>query len=123
MTNTDTTDFKVPDDWRGEVMTQIRNLIRQADPEITEEVKYKTATNPGGVLVWYRDGMITTGEVYTKHLRFTFSKGVALKAHDPKCLLNSYRAMLIHEEDKIDEKAFIDLIRAAVELNSKSKKK
>jgi hypothetical protein len=113
-------DFKLPDDWRGKVVTTIRKLIKEADPEITEEVKYKTASNPNGVLVWYKDGMLTTGEIYNKHLRFAFKKGPELKAHDPKCLLNSYRAIIIHEEDKLDETAFKDLIRAAVALNQKA---
>lgn len=114
-----TTTYELPEDWRGKVMAQIRELMKQADPEIVEEVKYKTATNPGGVLVWYRNGMISTGEIYKKHLRLTLTKGDRLKEHDPKGLINSYRAILIHEGDKIDETAFQDLIRVAVTLNSK----
>ncbi len=109
--------------WQVTVMTRIRELIREADPEITEEVKYKTPSNPDGVFVWYREGMISTGETYKKHLRLAFSKGPALKEHDPKGLINSYRAILIHEEDDIDENAFKDLIKAAVKLNLEQKKK
>ncbi len=109
-------------DWQGKMMSRIRKLVKSADPEIVEEVKYKTPTNPAGVFVWYRDGMISTGESYKKHLRLAFSKGPALKDHDPKGLINSYRAIIIHEDDEIDEKAFKDLVRAAVKLNSKGKK-
>lgn len=116
----DNPEFQLPDDWRGEVMTTIRQLIKETDPQIKEEVKYKTATNPNGVLVWYRDGMITTGEIYKKHLRLAFSKGVALKEHDPKGLFNAYRAIILHEEDKLDETAFKEIIRSAVKLNSKT---
>jgi hypothetical protein len=115
--------FKLPTDWRGKVMSRIRELIQQADPEIIEDVKYKTASNPNGVLVWYKGGMISTGEVYNKHLRLGFAKGPALKESDPKGLINTYRAIVLHEEDKLDEKAFQDLIRAAVALNGKAKKK
>lgn len=114
-------DYKVPADWRGKVVTQIRELIKQADPGVIEEVKYKTASNPNGVLVWYHDGMICTGEIYKLHLRFSFTKGPALKEHDPKGLLNSYRAMIIHEEDKLDEIAFKELFREAVKLNQNAK--
>lgn len=110
-------EFELPTDWRGEVMTRIRALIKQADPEIVEEVKYKTASNPNGVLVWYREGMLSTGEVYNKHLRLGLAKGNLLKDQDPKGLINSYRAILIHEGDELDEQAFIDLIRAAVAFN------
>lgn len=114
--------YPLPTDWRGEVMSQIRQLIQQADPEITEEVKWKTPSNPDGVFAWYRDGMITTGEIYKKHIRLAFAKGPALKEHDPKNLINSYRAILIHEADSLDEDAFKELIRAAVALNRKEKK-
>ena len=116
-------EFKLPDDWRGAVMSQIRQLIQEADPEITEEVKYKTASNPNGVLVWYKNGMISTGEVYKQHLRLGLTKGNLLKDQDPKGLINSYRAILIHDGDEVDEKAFKDLIRAAVTLNNEKKNK
>lgn len=114
--------FKIPSDWRGKVITRIRTLIKQADPEIIEDVKWKTKSNPNGVLVWYRDGMISTGEIYTKHIRLSLAKGPALKAHDPKGLINTYRAIIIHENDTVDEAAFKDLIREAVKLNQISKK-
>lgn len=116
-------DYKLPDDWRGKVIAQVRKLIKEADPEITEDVKWKTPSNPDGVLVWYNEGMLLTGEIYKKHLRLSFAKGPALKKHDPKELVNSYRAILLHEEDKLDEEAFKDLIRAAIKLNKEGKKK
>jgi hypothetical protein len=108
-------------DWRGEKLTQIRALIKQADPDVIEEVKWKKASNPDGIPVWSHDGMICTGEFYKNHLRLTFSKGASLT--DPKGLFTAYRAIIIHEADKIDEDAFKDLIRAAVELNLTDKKK
>jgi hypothetical protein len=106
-------------DWRGKALSRIRILIKQADPRIIEEVKWRKPSNPAGIPVWYHDGMICTGETYQNHLRFTFAKGASLK--DPKGLLNTYRAMVIREGDKINETAFKDLIRAAVALNRKSK--
>lgn len=106
-------------DWRLKTMNRIRQLVKQADPGIREEVKYKTRTNPDGVFVWYRDGMISTGETYKKHLRLSFAKGPALKKKDPKGLINSYRAIILHEEDKLNEAAFKKLIREAVALNRK----
>lgn len=102
-------------DWRGEKLAQIRTLINQADPSIIEEVKWKKPTNPDGIPVWSHNGIICNGETYKNHLRLTFAKGPSLK--DPKGLINSYRAIIIREEDKIDEAAFKDLIREAVELN------
>lgn len=116
-------DYPLPGDWRGERMTQIRKLMREADLEITEEAKYKKPTNPDGNLVWYREGMICTGEIYKKHLRLTFAKGNMLKDQDPKGILNNFRSAVIQEEDKIDEVAFKNLIRQAVEINVKAKKK
>jgi hypothetical protein len=107
-------------DWRGEKLARIRTLIQQADPEVIEEVKWKKPSNPDGIPVWSHDGILCMGETYTKHLRLTFAKGPSL--HDPNGLINSYRAMIIHEEDTIDEAAFKDLIHAAVELNHKTKK-
>ena len=107
-------------DWRGKAMSQIRALIKQADPKVVEEIKWRKPSNPAGIPVWYHDGMICTGETYKDHLRLTFAKGSSLR--NPKGLINSYRSMLIHESDKINEVAFKDLIRAAVALNSKGKK-
>lgn len=109
------------DDWRGQRLSQIRDLIRQADPEVVEEVKWKTPSNPAGVALWSHDGMITTGEVYKKHLRLAFAKGPELD--DPKGFINSYRAMIVHEEDELDENAFKNLIKEAVALNQSAKKK
>lgn len=109
-------------DWREKVMSKIRKLIKEADKEIKEEVKWKTPSNPDGVFAWYKDGMITTGETYKKHLRIAFAKGPELKEHDPKGLINFYRAIIIKEENKLDEEAFKDLIKAAVELNQEKKK-
>lgn len=123
MTHSNEVVFELPDDWRGKLMSQIRNIIRQADPEVIEDVKWKTASNPNGVLVWYHDGMISTGEVYKKHLRLAFSKGAALKDQDPKGLINAYRAVILKEEDTLDENAFKNLFRAAVKLNIQSKSK
>jgi len=108
-------------DWRGERLAQLRALIKQADPDVIEEVKWKKPSNPDGIPVWSHDGIICTGETYKNHLRLTFTKGASLK--DPKSLFNTYRAIVIHEGDNINEGAFKDLIRAAVELNHKDKNK
>jgi len=107
------------DDWRGEKLKQIRALIKEAAPDIVEEVKWKKPSNPDGIPVWSNNGNICLGETFQKHLRITFPKGSELS--DPKGILNSYRAILIHEEDKINESAFKDLIRAAAELNQEAK--
>jgi hypothetical protein len=107
-------------DWRGKTLSRIRTLIKQADPEVVEEVKWRKPSNPAGIPVWYHEGMICTGETYKSHLRLTFAKGASIK--DPKGLFNAFRAIIIHESDKIDETAFKEIIRAAVKLNSKGKK-
>jgi hypothetical protein len=109
------------DDWRGATLSRIRNLIKQADPEVVEEWKWRKATNPG-VPVWSHDGMICTGETYKNIVKTTFAKGASLE--DPSGLFNSSlegntrRAIDVHEGDEIDEEAFKALIRAAVALNS-----
>jgi hypothetical protein len=108
-------------DWRGKELSRIRVLIKQADPDITEEVKWRKPSNPAGIPVWSHDGMICTGETYKDHLRLTFAKGTLLK--DLKGLFNAFRAIVIHEGDKIDKLAFKNLIRAAVALNLKGKSK
>lgn len=108
-------------DWRGEKLAQLRNLIKQADPDMIEEVKWKKPTNPDGIPVWSHDGMICTGETYKNHLRLTFAKGASL--NDPEGLFKTYRSIVIHQGDKINEDAFKDLICAAVELNHKNKDK
>jgi hypothetical protein len=103
-------------DWRGETLARIRALIKQADPEVVEEWKWR------GVPTWYRAGMICTGETYKNHVKMTFAKGASLE--DPSGLFNSSlegstrRAIDLHEGDKIDEKALKALIRAAVALNA-----
>jgi hypothetical protein len=102
-------------DWRGETLARIRALIKQADPEVVEEWKWR------GVPVWYHDGIICTGETYKDKVKMTFAKGASLD--DPSGLFNSSlegntrRAIDFHEGDKIDEKALKALIRAAVALN------
>jgi hypothetical protein len=102
-------------DWRGEMLARIRKFIKQADPDVVEEWKWR------GVPVWYHDGMICTGETYKNVVKITFAKGASLG--DPAGLFNSSldgntrRAIDIHEGDKINEKALKALIRAAVELN------
>ena len=114
-------------DWRGKTLSQIRALIKQADPEVVEELKWRKPSNPAGVPVWYHDGIICTGETYVNHVRLTFAKGASLK--DPSGLFNSglggnvRRAIDIHEGDKVDEAALKDLSRAAMALNLKGQNK
>ncbi|MBA3481199.1 MAG: DUF1801 domain-containing protein [Pirellulales bacterium] len=110
-------------DWRGETLARIQKVIKQADPAVIEEVKWRKPSNSmRGVPVWSHDGLICTGETYKDKVKLTFAKGAALK--DPTGLFNSSlegnarRAIDIHEGDKIDEKAFKALIRAAVALNT-----
>ena len=108
-------------DWRGARLRQIRQLVRQADPDIVEEVKWRKASNPLGVPTWSHDGIICTGESYRDKVKFTFARGAALS--DPAGLFNSSldgntrRAIDMTEGDSIDENAFMALIRAAVALN------
>ena len=109
-------------DWRGDTLARVRSLIKQADPAVVEEVKWRKPSNPSGVPVWEHDGIICTGETYKAAVKLTFAKGAALD--DPSGLFNSSlegnvrRAIDIHEGEKIDEKAFKTLIRAAVALNT-----
>ena len=112
-----------PSDWRGETLARIRTLIKQADPEVVEEVKWRKPTNSmRGVPVWSHAGIICTGESYKDVVKLTFAKGASLP--DPSGLFNSSlegntrRAIDFHEGDKIDEKALQALIRAAVALNT-----
>ena len=107
--------------WRGDKLAYVRTLIKQADPDVIEEVKWKKHSNPDGIPVWSHDGIICTGETYKNHLRLTFMKGASLE--DPKGLFDSHRAIIIHEGDKINEEDFKDLVCAAVELNRNSKNK
>lgn len=112
--------IKELDDWRGETLSQLRDLIKQADPAVVEELKWKKPTNPG-VPVWSHDGIICTGEMYKNTVKLTFAKGAQLK--DPKKLFNASlegnarRAIDFHEGDTVDEAAFKTLIREAVDLN------
>lgn len=113
-------------DWRGEMLGRVRKLIKEADPGIIEEVKWRKPTNPGGVPVWSDGGIVCTGESYKTHVRLTFAKGAVIK--DSESVFNSglegnaLRAIVLHEGDKINEYAFKEIIRAAVKLNSKAKK-
>jgi hypothetical protein len=108
-------------DWRGQMLSQLRTLIKQADPEVVEEWKWVKPTNPG-TPVWSHDGLICTGETYKNAVKMTFAKGAALE--DPSGLFNSSldgntrRAIDFHEGEKIDEEALKALIRAAVTLNA-----
>jgi hypothetical protein len=111
------------DDWRGRTLAQVRALIKQADPEVVEEWKWKKATSPG-VPVWSHQGGICTGETYKNVVKLTFFKGASLE--DPSGLFNSSlegnvrRAIDIREGEEIDERAFVALIREAVSLNESS---
>jgi hypothetical protein len=110
-------------DWRGQTLSRLRALIKQADPEMVEEWKWRKPSNPG-VPVWSHQGMICTGETYKSAVKLTFFKGASLE--DPSGLFNSSlegntrRAIDFHEDDEIDEKAFTALIQAAVSLNESS---
>jgi hypothetical protein len=110
-------------DWRGETLARVRKLIREADPDVVEEVKWRKPSNAMlGVPVWEHDGIICTGETYKSYVKLTFAKGAELD--DPAGLFNSSlegnmrRAIDIREGDKIDEKAFKALIRDAVAANT-----
>jgi len=113
--------IKALSDWRGETLARVRTLIRQADPEVVEEWKWR------GVPVWSHAGIICTGETYKAVVKLTFAKGAALD--DPSGLFNSSldgntrRAIDIHEGEKIDEAALTALVRAAVALNTSKAKR
>jgi hypothetical protein len=108
-------------DWRGEMLAKLRALIKQADPAIVEDWKWR------GVPTWYHDGIVCTGETYKAVVKMTFAKGASLE--DPSSLFNSglegnvRRAIDFHEGEKINEKALKALIRAAVELNESKAKR
>ncbi|MFN8204962.1 MAG: DUF1801 domain-containing protein [Solirubrobacteraceae bacterium] len=107
-------------DWRGETLARVRRLVKQADPDVVEEWKWR------GVPVWSHAGMICTGETYKKAVKVTFAKGASLE--DPSGLFNSSlegntrRAIDIHEGEEIDEAAFTALVRAAVALNESKRR-
>ena len=113
--------IKELDDWRGKTLSRVRALIKQADPKVVEDWKWR------GVPVWYHDGQICTGETYKSVVKLTFLKGASLK--DPSGLFNAglegkaWRAIDLHEGDQIDKDAFKTLIRQAVALNSSGKSK
>ncbi len=112
--------IKELDDWRGKTLARVRALIKQADPEVVEEWKWR------GVPVWSHDGIICTGETYKSVVKLTFAKGASLA--DPKGLFNSSlegntrRAIDLHEGEEINETAFKTLIRAAIALNGSKKR-
>jgi len=107
-------------DWRGETLAHVRKLIKEADPKITEEWKWR------GVPVWYDSGIVCTGESYKTHVKVTFAKGASIK--DPKGIFNSSldgntrRAIDLYEGDDVNESAFKEIVLAAARLNSKGKK-
>ena len=107
-------------DWRGRMLSKLRSLIRQADPEAVEEWKWR------GTPVWSHDGMICTGETYKNAVKMTFAKGASLE--DPTHIFNSSldgnarRAIDFHEGDEVDEEALKELIRVAIDLNKSSRK-
>jgi hypothetical protein len=108
-------------DWRGETLRRMRELVREADPEVVEELKWAKASNPDGVPTWSHDGIICTGEVYKAYVKLTFANGASVD--DPAGLFNSSltgatrRAIDIREGEEVDATAFKELVRAAVDLN------
>ena len=110
-----------PTEWRSKLLSDLRGLIQEADPDVVEEQKWVKPTNPDGVPAWSHDGIICTGEIYKDKVKLTFFEGAALD--DPAGLFNasldagSRRAIDLHEGDKVDPKAFVALVRAAVAHN------
>src|SRR5690242_3497693 len=108
-------------DWRGRALARMRKLIREADPDVVEEVKWRKPSNPSGVPVWSHAGMICTGETYKDKVKLTFAQGAAVP--DPAKLFNASldggtrRAIDVREGESVDEKAFKELVCAAVALN------
>lgn len=113
------------DDWRTDTLARVRAIIKAADPEIVEDVKWRKPSNPGGVRVWEHDGIVCTGETYKAAVKLTFANGAALD--DPSRLFNASldgnvrRAIDIREGETIDEKALKALVRAAVAFNTAKK--
>ncbi|MEX2695576.1 DUF1801 domain-containing protein [Rhizobium mongolense] len=113
-------------DWRGKTLARLRSLIKETDPDVVEEVKWRKPSNVFGVPVWEHAGIICTGETYKNAVKLTFAKGASLE--DPSGLFNSSlegntrRAIDFHEDDEIDEKALKALVRAAVALNTSQKR-
>jgi hypothetical protein len=114
-------------DWRGATLALVRRLIREADPDIAEEVKWRKPSNPGGVPTWSHGGLICTGETYKDKVKLTFARGAALE--DPSKMFNSSldggtrRAIDIREGDRVDNEAFKALVREAVTLNQAKQRK
>ena len=114
-------------DWRGDTLSRIRELIKAADPEVVEEIKWRKPTNPDGVPTWSHDGIICTGEMYRGKVKLTFAQGASLD--DPTGLFNASlearvgRAIDIAEDDRFDARAFKALIREAVAHNTAAKAK
>jgi hypothetical protein len=108
-------------DWRGETLSRLRQLIREADPAVTEAIKWRKPSNPAGVPVWEHDGIVCTGETYKDKVKLTFAQGASID--DPSKLFNSSldagtrRAIDIREGESVDAEAFKNLIRAAATLN------
>ena len=108
--------------WHAEMLAHVRDLIREADPNVIEEIKWRKPSNPAGVPVWSDGGIICTGEAHTAHVRITFARGASIE--DPEKVFNSgfngkvFRAIVLHEGDKVNEPAFKKLIQAAAAVNS-----
>lgn len=108
-------------DWRGETLRRIREIIREADPDVVETVKWRKPSNPSGVPAWEHEGILCTGETYRAYVKLTFANGASLD--DPAGLFNSSlegntrRAIDLREGDQVDEAAFKALVRGAVALN------
>jgi hypothetical protein len=114
----------IQDDWRPVMLARLRALIEEADPDVTEEVKWRKPSNPAGVPTWFHDGIICTGETYKQAVKLTFARGASLP--DPSGLFNSSlegnvrRAIDFHEGDHVDEEALKALIQNAAALNQSS---
>jgi hypothetical protein len=109
-------------DWRGTTLARVRALIKQAVPDVVEEIKWRKPSNPAGVPVWSRDGIVCTGETYKDKVKLTFARGAAVP--DPTGLFNAgfggtRRAIDLREGDDLDERAFTTLVRAAAAVNAK----
>jgi hypothetical protein len=123
MTPSEEIDVKIErlGDWRGAILAKARRLIREADPDVVEDIRWRKPSNPSGVPVWDHAGLICTGEIYKDKIKLTFARGAALE--DPSGLFNSSlgggtrRAIDIPEGREFDEKAFKALIREAVAMN------
>lgn len=110
-------------DWRGETLARVRELIKRAEPDVVEEVKWRKPSNDmAGVPVWSRDGIVCTGETYKDKVKLTFAKGASVD--DPTGIFNASldagtrRAIDLREDDELDDDAFVELIRAAVAVNA-----